>query len=170
MKITKTQLRQIVSEELAEVKKTHNLDELFGFGKKKKKAAPVAPTEEDPQAELARSLAAHKVAQDEKYAKEKEEFQKSRDDRSGINRYGLSKEDPEAKKYAAMKKRDEKSNQNAAKRNRASARHGTGGQSFQGNTAGAGRYAANRKDESQLRKRIKEEVSKALKANFTFKK
>ena len=72
MKITKSQLQKLIREEINTLSEDEQLDELFGFGKKKKKAAPVAPTEEDPQAELARSLAAHKVAQDEKYAKEKE--------------------------------------------------------------------------------------------------
>ncbi len=164
MKITKTQLQNIIREELDALSEEENLDEFLGglFGKKKKQKSQ--ESDEDPywdSEEGKAELAADRARIDKEYDDRQATSRRKRDKASAAR----AKERETQSRFDAIGAESDRENRQSAKRNRMAGtnRSARGAKS---NTAGAGRYAANRKDESKVRQRIKEEVAKVVKAHF----
>jgi hypothetical protein len=180
MKITKTQLQKLIREEISTLSEDEQIDELFGFGKKAKAKKEKARLQKQRMKNPGGMT-------DDEAAAEEEGF---RQNRANQDAEEAERNSPE---YKAMQKKASLAYGGSAKgpstrernialdRQRADKAHSERKEMERRRKAGTGPkidYARktdfygvnNRKDESQLRKRIKEEVSKALKANFTFKK
>lgn len=174
MKITKTQLQEIIREEINALSEDEQLDELFGFSKKEKMAKFRAKLDKD-NADIDKrgdeEWEKHKgsdeyKAQSDKESAEYDERQASSSRKRNKASDARAKERKGQAAFDSIGREADSENRRSAK----NIRRGAAAGGMRGSSSEGGRYAANRKDESQLRKRIKEEVSKALKANFTFKK
>ena len=161
MKITKTQLQNIIREELDALSEEENLDEFLGglFGKKKK---PKMSDEE--KFGPAQELDPDRETMDQRRARKEKEAaaRKAKRDKAYDAR---AKERETQSRFDAMGAESDRENRRSAKRNRMAGTNRSA-RGFKSNTAGAGRYAANRKDESKVNQRIREEVAKAVKDHF----
>jgi hypothetical protein len=174
MKITKTQLQNIIREELDALSEDEQLDEFFGPFSKKARAAKRKAARDKANAEIdARADAEFEASQNSPEARaERARREKEYGDRRAAHTAKLNKaaaarakERETQSRFDAMGAESDRENRRSAKRNRMAGTNRSA-RGFKSNTAGAGRYAANRKDESKLRDKIREEVSKAIKEHF----
>jgi len=174
MKITKSQLQNIIREELDALSEDEQLDEFFGPFSKKARAAKRKAARDKESAEIDARADAYWDSEEGKaelaadHARSDKEYDARRAGHTAkLNKAaaGRAKEREDKIRDDAMGAESDRENRQSAKRNRMAGTNRSA-RGFKSNTAGAGRYAANRKDESKVRQRIREEVSKAVKAHF----
>jgi hypothetical protein len=161
MKLTKSQLVNIIREELDALSEEENLDEFLGglFGKKKK-AKKWKGNEDDywDSEEGKAELAADRARRDKEYD-ERQAAHTAKLNKAGAAR---AKEREDKIRDDAMSAEAERENRRSAKRNRMAGTNRSA-RGFKSNTAGAGRYAANRKDKIKVsEKLIRKVVTEAL--------
>jgi hypothetical protein len=155
MKITKTQLQNIIREELDALSEDEQLDEFFGPFSKKAKAKAKAKAAYD--AKRKTWAQEDEEAQASLAAMEKEPPPKKRGKSTQFGGGTPGEPDFRANKIARDRKYAE---EEAARRRRASGKNVDYARKTD-------RYGTNnRKDESKVRQRIREEVAKAVKAHF----
>ena len=170
MKITKTQLQNIIREELDALSEDEQLDEFFGPFSKKAKARKAriakqkADAEEDRRqsaADAEEAAAGEAAREAERNSPEYKEMQRKASLTFGMGR--PQKSDTRANNIALDRQRREKELQRrkSMERDRAAGRNKT---DYARKTQYYG--VNNRKDESKVRQRIREEVAKAVKDHF----
>jgi len=175
MKITKSQLQNIIREELDALSEDEQLDEFFGFGKKAKakkaKAElrrqrgrnPGGMTDAEMAAEEEESSASQ-AKQDAEEARRNSPEYKAMQKKASLAFGGSAKGASDAEnRRAAERARREKEHQRrkSMERDRAAGRTKT---DYARKTSHYG--VNNRKDESKVRQRIREEVAKVVRAHF----
>ena len=160
MKITKTQLQNIIREELDALSEDEQLDEFFGFGKKAKAKAKAKAAYDAKQKQWAQE---EEEAEARMAAGEKEPPPK----RGKSMQFGGGS--PEESDWKANKiARDRQERQKELERRKSMERKRKSGTAPDPGYARKTQYYGVNigKDESKVRQRIREEVAKAVKAHF----